>query len=150
MTASVDFMGCLSQDFVFSIDAQGRVAIPATWRKTDTKSVFMLIPGKERTLQLYPAEVFSERILPKMKALSAANPDELRKLRQLGSQIFTCECDKQGRIQLPAKLQEYAGLQKRAALIGSGDFAQIMTADRWEEEQKAQAALSDSFLDILG
>jgi len=150
MTEQANILNCLCRDFVFSIDAQGRVAIPADWRANGSQNVFMLIPGKEATLQLYPDTVFQERIMPKLKALSAANPDDLRKLRTLGSNIFTCECDKQGRIQLPAKLIEFAHLGKRAALIGSGDFGQIMSAERWEEEQKAQAISGDSFLDILG
>lgn len=150
MTEQADILNCLGRDFVFSIDTQGRVAIPAEWRENGRQNVFMLIPGKEATLQLYPVAVFSERIMPKLKALSAANPDDLRKLRTLGSNIYKCECDKQGRIQLPAKLIEFAHLGKRAALIGSGDFGQIMSAERWEAEQKNQEMSGDSFLDILG
>lgn len=145
-TAKVE--ACLSRDFVFSLDAQRRVAIPSEWRSAG--GCFMLIPGKESTLQLYPAAVFNERILSKFKKLSPANPDDLRKLRQLGSLIFRCDCDKQGRIQLPLKLVEYANLGKRAALIGSGDFGQIMNAERWENEQKTQTLSGDAFLDILG
>lgn len=148
-TGSVFVAPCMSRDFIHKLDGQNRMAIPSDWRGSGS-GIFMLIPGKESTLQIYPESVFNERILSKLKKLSPANPDDLRKLRQLGSQIFTCECDRQGRIQLPLKLVEYAHLDGRAALIGSGDFGQIMNAARWEEEQKSQTLSGDAFLDILG
>ncbi len=88
--------------------------------------------------------------MSKLKKLSPGNPDDLRKLRQLGSQIQKCECDKQGRIQISQKLMNFAKLGERLALIGSGDFGQIMDADRWEAEKKLQEGSGDDFLDILG
>ncbi len=134
---------------VFSLDAQGRVAVPAEWREGNRS--FRVIPGKNATLQLYPLSTFEERIMSKLKKLSPANPDDLQKLRWLCSRIDSCECDKQGRIQISANLLGHAKLGKRIALVGSGDFAQIMTAERWEQELKPrEAENSDSFLDILG
>ncbi len=137
------------RDFEFSLDAQGRVAVPAAWREGVRE--FRVIPGKDATLQLYPLSTFEERIMSKLKKLSPANPDDLRKLRWLCSQIDNCECDKQGRIQLSANLIRHAKLGKRVALVGSGDFAQIMTVERWEAEcVQREAVASESFLDIVG
>ena len=59
----------LFRDYVFSIDAQGRVAVPADWRAGST--TFMLIPGKEATLQLYPETTFNEQIMPKLRQISS-------------------------------------------------------------------------------
>ena len=143
----------LFEDYVFSIDAQGRIAVPAEWRTLSSK--FMLIPGKDATLQLYPAATFEEQIMPKLRQISATDPVALkmrRRLmrRQLGKLVCSCVCDKQGRIQISAKLLDFAGLEKRVALIGSGEFAQIMPAERWEAEQREEDFKSEDFLDILG
>ncbi|MBQ9775498.1 MAG: hypothetical protein IJW17_05610 [Lentisphaeria bacterium] len=138
----------LFRDYVFSIDAQGRVAVPADWRTGCT--TFMLIPGKEATLQLYPETTFNELIMPKLRQISATDPVALKMRRQLGKLVCTCVCDKQGRIQISPELLKFADLGKRAALIGSGDFAQIMTAERWEAEQREDAFAGEDFLDILG
>lgn len=138
----------LFRDYVFSIDAQGRVAVPADWRAGST--TFMLIPGKEATLQLYPETTFNEQIMPKLRQISATDPVALKMRRQLGKLVCTCVCDKQGRIQISPELLKFASLGKRAALIGSGDFAQIMTAERWEAEQREDAFAGEDFLDILG
>ncbi len=135
-------------EFVFSLDAQGRVAIPSEWR--GGIRYFYVIPGKNATLQLYPESTFEERIMSKLKKLSPANEEDLQKLRWFGSRMMKGECDKQGRIQLPAILIEYAKLKKKVALIGSGDFAQIMPEERWMEDRKLRDANSDAFLNILG
>ncbi len=142
-----EFCG-ISWEFERKLDSQNRFAVPAEWRSGNPEGVFILIPGKEATLQLYPYTVFNERIMSKLKKLSPGNPEDLKKLRQLGSQIQKCECDKQGRIQISQKLLDFAKLDERIALIGSGDFGQIMSADRWEEEKRNGSG--DDFLDILG
>lgn len=138
----------LFRDYVFSIDAQGRVAVPADWRANST--AFVLIPGKEATLQLYPETTFEEQIMPKLRQISATDPVALKMRRQLGKLVCSCVCDKQGRIQISPELLKFANLEKRAALIGSGEFAQIMTAERWEAEQREESFAGEDFLDILG
>ena len=138
----------LFEDYVFSIDAQGRIAVPAEWRTLSSK--FMLIPGKDATLQLYPAATFEEQIMPKLRQISATDPVALKMRRRLGNLVCSSDCDKQGRIQISAKLLDFAGLEKRVALIGSGEFAQIMPAERWEAEQREEDFKSEDFLDILG
>ena len=139
---------CMGEDFVFKIDSQRRVPIPSDWRGESPDGVFFIIPGKESTLQLYPSNVFKDKIMPKLSRLSPANPDDLRKLRQLGSQILKCSCDKQGRIQLTPSLMSHAHLTDSLAWIGSLDFAQGMDGSRWESEKNAKNE-SDNFLDII-
>ncbi len=150
MTDPLDIFDCLCRDFVFSMDGQGRIAVPADWRGNSCR--FVIIPGKDATLQMYPAEVFQERILPKFKKLSPTNANDLAKLRELGSIMLKCTCDKQGRIQLTPGLIQHAKLDKRVALVGSVDFVQILSAERWEAEQQArnQNSSDEAFLDILG
>lgn len=140
----------MSWEFERKLDNQNRFAVPSEWRDDNADGIFILIPGKDATLQLYPNAVFEERIMSRLKKLSPGNPDDLRKLRYLGSQIQRCECDKQGRIQISQKLLDFAKLNERIALIGSGDFAQIMCADRWDAEKQMQGDSGDDFLDILG
>ena len=39
--------------------------------------------------------------------------------------------DKQGRIQIPAHLREYAGLTGQAVIIGNGTRCEIWSKERW-------------------
>ena len=66
--------------------------------------------------------------MDKLKALSY---NEVKKLRALFAYAADCEPDAQGRILLPAKLREYAGLTRDVVVIGSFDRAEIWDAGRW-------------------
>ena len=44
--------------------------------------------------------------------------------------------DKQGRIQLPAKLRAYAGLDHDVTIIGNREFAEIWNTAAWNQTQE--------------
>ena len=139
----------LSGSFEYKLDSQNRVAVPADWRKQSPSGWFVLIPGRDQTLQLYTKEVYNDRIGAKLNSLSPSNPADLKKLRQLGARTFKLQCDKQGRIQIPQILMNFAQLKDSVAFIGSGNFGQIMDGARWKAEFEAFNETGDSFLDVL-
>ena len=139
----------LSGNCEYKLDSQHRVAVPSEWRSQSPTGCFVLIPGRDKTLQLYTEAVFNERIGAKLNSLSPSNKEDLMKLRQLGARTFKLQCDKQGRIQLPQILLEYAQLKDSVAFIASGNFGQIMDGARWKAEFEAFNETGDSFLDVL-
>lgn len=139
----------MSGESEHKLDVQRRIAVPADWRSESPTGRFVLIPGRDRTLQLYTEDVFQEKIMSRLARLSPVDAGDLQKMRALGANTYKLECDKQGRIQLPQKLTEYAGLGDKVSLIGSGDFGQIMDAARRAAERRAEEAIGDGFLDIL-
>ena len=44
------------------------------------------------------------------------------------------ELDPQGRILIPPKLREHAGLKKDVVLVGVGSRIEIWDSEKWEEE----------------
>lgn len=52
--------------------------------------------------------------------------------RMLYSSAVEVTPDKQGRIQLPAKLREYANLDHDVSVIGNRNFAEIWNTQDWE------------------
>ena len=139
----------LSGSFEYKLDSQNRVAVPSEWRKQSPTGCFVLIPGRDQTLQLYTKEVYNDRIGARLNALSPSNPADLKKLRQIGARTFNLQCDKQGRIQIPPILMEFAQLKDSVAFIASGTFGQIMDGARWKAEFEAFNETGDSFLDVL-
>ena len=139
----------LSGSFEYKLDSQNRVAVPADWRKQSPSGWFVLIPGRDQTLQLYTKEVYNDRIGAKLNSLSPSNPADLKKLRQMGARTFNLQCDKQGRIQIPQILMNFAQLKDTVAFIASGNFGQIMDGGRWKAEFEAFNETGDSFLDVL-
>ena len=139
----------LSGNCEYKLDSQHRVAVPSDWRTQSPTGCFVLIPGRDQTLQLYTEEVYNERIGAKLKKLSTSNAADLRKLRMLGALTHKLQCDKQGRIQIPKDLMDYAKLKDNVAFIASSDFGQIMDGARWRAEFDALNEAGDSFLDVL-
>jgi MraZ protein len=46
---------------------------------------------------------------------------------------FECELDGQGRIVVPARLRDYAGLNGEATVLGARDRIEVWDPGRWEE-----------------
>ncbi len=68
-------------------------------------------------------------------SLEAAIPDpRQRRLveRRFFGQGFECELDAQGRIVVPAKFRQYAGLNGEATIIGARDRFEIWNPETWE------------------
>ena len=101
----------MTGQYAHSIDAKGRLFIPAALRR-ELGQTFHVTMGQDH----------------KLKALSY---NEVKKLRALFAYAADCEPDAQGRILLPAKLREYAGLTRDVVVIGSFDRAEIWDAGRW-------------------
>lgn len=122
----------MTGQYAHNIDAKGRLFIPARLRE-ELGQTFHVTIGLDHCLSIYSDEnwnVLVEKIheMPYNKA---------RGLRVLSANAVDCEPDAQGRILIPAKLREYAGLQKEVVVIGSFDRAEIWNARRWAEEEAA-------------
>ena len=141
----------LFREFEYKLDTQRRIAVPAEWRAENPCGVFLLIPAREHIIHMYPDEVFTAKFAEKLSKLAAGDAAAMRKARDFGAHVFKCVCDSQGRIQLPKELQDWGEVQSRLAMIGTGDFVQMMSAERRDAE-KARAmpeGKDPDFLDIL-
>ena len=140
----------LYREFEYKLDTQRRIAVPAEWRAENPCGIFMMIPARDNMIQMYPDEVFTKKFAEKLAKLSMGSAEDMRKARDFGANVYKCVCDSQGRIQMPKELLAWGKVDSRLAMIGAGDFAQLMSAERREAEKaQAQAAGEPSFLDIL-
>lgn len=121
-------------EFEHSLDSQRRIAIPKAWRSSDSDARFFLVPGRHQILQLIPFESFKD-FLDKARKIPFANAQASLALARLGSRAQDCKCDKQGRIQVPQRLLDYAGLTEHVVLVGAISTIQMWSPDRWQEQQ---------------
>ena len=63
------------------------------------------------------------------------NYSDVKRLRPMFALAADCEPDAQGRILLPLKLRQYAGLEKDVVVTGSFDRVEIWNAERWAREE---------------
>ena len=141
---------CFVESFSHTIDSQRRFAIPSEWRKGDAGDCFVLLPAREHLIQAIPEKAFQEEILAQARKLSLADAKGMRELALLGSRAQKCVCDKQGRIQIGAKLMQYASLSNKVVLVGSLWCFQLWSPEKWEQyENENMQDADEEYFDIL-
>ena len=136
----------MTGQYAHNIDAKGRLFIPAALRR-ELGQTFHVTVGQDHCLSVFSDESW-DAFMGKLKELSY---NEVKKLRALFAYAADCEPDAQGRILLPAKLREYAGLTKEVVVVGSFDRVEIWNAQRWaeiENEAFSSGALEEAMAEM--
>ena len=118
-------------EFTHSIDAKGRVIIPAKYREALGLKCVMA-KGSNGTLNIYTQERWNE-FDEKFKSMPQSNPKVLRYIRQFYGGAVDLEPDNNGRVMIPANLREFAGLQKDIVTLGVFDHLEIWDAKKYED-----------------
>lgn len=124
----------MTGQYQHSIDAKGRLFIPARLREELGETFYVAISGVDPCLSLYTEESWA-RFNEKFASLPYS---KTRGMRTLFANAARCEPDAQGRILLPLKLRQYAGLEKEAVVIGVSNRAEIWSAKAWAELEAAE------------
>lgn len=112
-----------------NIDDKGRLAVPVKFRE-DLGDRFYATRGLDKCLFIFPRNEW-ERQLAEFSKLPLTMRDARAYSRLFFSGACECELDKQGRINIPAYLREYAGLAKDAIVIGVMTRIEIWSREVW-------------------
>ncbi len=116
-------------EYKHSIDAKGRLAIPAKLRE-ELGEHFTVTKGLDGCLAIYPESEW-EGLEQRIRSMPMSKARDLQ--RFFFSAAFDAELDSQGRILLPANLRKYAGLTKETVVIGAFNHAEIWDAEKWAQ-----------------
>ena len=118
-------------NYSHTIDAKGRVSIPAKFRE-ELGSQIVVTKGPGECVLVYSLEKFE----PLRKSIEAL-PFTQNKVKHffLGD-AFDVELDKQGRILMPPPLRIYSKLEKDVSVVGMSDHIEIWNSGNWEAEEK--------------
>ncbi|MBQ5764656.1 MAG: division/cell wall cluster transcriptional repressor MraZ [Clostridia bacterium] len=118
-------------EYQHNVDKKGRAFIPSKFREELGESFMICRSIDSRPcLRVYSAEQWAV-LDEKLRALPARAGDFKRKIY---SSATSLECDSQGRILIPVKLREFAGLGGEASFIGMSDFFEVWNPDNWNNE----------------
>lgn len=118
----------------YSIDAKGRVAIPAKMRndlRPEAKNTFVVTRGFEKCVFVYPADRW-DMMEEEMAGLNTYRSETRDFIRIIMMWAADVTFDSQGRITLPKRLIDFAGLDGRAMILGAFDHIEIWDPDRFE------------------
>ncbi len=124
-------------EYEHTLDAKGRLAMPARLRES-LGSTFIITKGLDGCLFVYDMEQW-HNLEAKLAALPMSRKTARDFTRFLFGGAYEAECDKQGRVLLPAGLRKHAGLEKNAVIVGVGSRAEIWDAARWTEYNESNA-----------
>lgn len=116
-------------EYMHSIDAKGRVILPADFRAELGES-FVITKGLDSCLFLYTIAEW-ENLSNKLKQLPLAKAEARAFVRFFFSGARQLECDKQGRFLVPATLRAHARLQKEVVLIGVSSRIELWDKEEW-------------------
>lgn len=118
-------------EYNHSIDAKGRVIVPAKFREALGEE-FVVTKGLDGCLFVFPNDEW-KAFEEKLKSLPMSNKDARQFVRFFLAGAATVEVDKQGRILLPNGLREFAYLEKDVVVVGVGNRVEIWDKNRWNE-----------------
>ena len=121
------FMG----EYTHSIDAKGRIILPADFRQELGVS-FVITKGLDKCLFLYGQQAWEE-LAAKLRALPLVKPEARAIVRFFFSGARTLECDKQGRFLISANLRNHAEivLKEDVILTGVDNRIEVWSKDTW-------------------
>jgi len=127
--------------YLYTIDERGRLTIPVRYREALSAHRVVVTRGLDCCLTLYPWEVWDE-IAQKVNALPITDPRGRALRRVFFADADATEPDRQGRIVIPARLLNYAGLSipSDVVVVGLDRFIEIWQPQSWETENARQLA----------
>ena len=135
-------------NFHHTVDAKGRVFVPARWREELGEAV-VVTKGLDRCLYVMPAERFSAK-LEEIEQLPLEDGSTRAYMRVLAGSASEESVDKQGRMSIPGHLREYAGLSKDVVVVGVSRRAEIWDREVWAQYNgQAEAGYEEIAAKIL-
>jgi mraZ protein len=133
-----------------SIDDKGRLTIPSKFREA-LGATFIVTRGLDNCLFIYPMSEWSI-LEQKLKALPLMKSDARAFTRFFFSGATECELDKQGRVNLPKHLCEYAKLDKECMVLGVSSRVEIWSKETWagyyEQSEQTFNEIAEKLVDF--
>lgn len=116
--------------FTHAFDEKGRLTVPREWRGEGFEERLVAVPAETssgKMLRVFPGSYFTREFARLADApLDDARRVKLNRLFAVGQML---QLDSQNRIALKEELRTWAGLEKNAVMVGSGDHFQLLHPD---------------------
>lgn len=116
--------------FEHTVDAKGRLFLPAKQREKMTSKVLYLTPGLDDCLFGFTEAQWDE-FLGRLSTLPLTTARQAE--RFFVGNAFEAEIDGQGRISIPANLRKRAGIEKEVTVVGLRERLEFWDTGRWNK-----------------
>ena len=116
-------------EFDHNLDAKSRIILPIKFREGLGNS-FIITRGLDTCLFIFRTDVFTA-LEEKVKMLPISDESVRQFVRFFFGPACDCEFDAQGRVVVPAKLREYAGIEKEVVSMGLPGRIELWSSENW-------------------
>jgi MraZ protein len=121
-----------------SLDDKNRITIPVQFRAGLGSKFFICKGMNDRCLWIIPEDEF-KGLLDKMKERVPKSDRKGQKWIALFTESAEDrELDRQNRVAIPVRLQEYAGIKDRVKVYGHDERIEIWAIEKWSEEMAVE------------
>ena len=113
-----------------TLDVKGRVILPARFRDR-LASGLVFAPSQDRCIDVYPLTAFERRV-EELRAVPREDQRARAYLRVFLAGAQEEKPDGQGRVTIPPRLREYAGLDKDLTVNGADEKVEIWDRSTWD------------------
>lgn len=132
MTGDYHFIG----EYDHNVDSKNRVILPSSIRQDLTQEETLVVtPAIEPCLALFPYDRWEEFLMS--EELQGLTADSRKFRRALASKASETSLDSQGRILVPDKLKEIAGIDDTVTVVGNIDRVELWSPGEWNEYQES-------------
>jgi MraZ protein len=122
-------------EYEITFDTKGRFLLPAGFKKKltgETANQFVFTRSKDGCIRMYPRQSW-EPIYKKLASLNEFDAKVRLFIRGMMDGLAELELDSAGRILVPKKLLEHAGITKDAVLVSTIEKFEIWDVKRYRE-----------------
>lgn len=146
-SGEAEFLG----EYQHALDAKGRLILPSAFREHLNEGLVMTV-GLDHCLTIHPHADW-QRVLAGLRSLRTTDRRERMFARMVTSSAHAEELDRQGRVTIPPRLREYAGLQRDVTVVGADSRLELWDTPTWEayrDQAMADFASTEQPFDIGG
>ena len=117
-------------EFQHTLDPKGRVILPSAFREALREGLVMTV-GLDNCLTEYWVDDW-QGVVEGLRTLKPTDKQQRSFARMITSSAHPDVPDKQRRINIPARLRDYAGLGKDVTVVGADSRVELWDTARWE------------------
>ena len=115
------------------LDPQGRVSLPAPYRKGREGEPFVLLKTQPHALSLYPDDAWAA-VQDELREMSKREPQFRLQVLRVTAEAVQVSPDAQGRILIPERMRVAVALESEALVVGAIHHIQIWKPETFDRE----------------
>ena len=135
--------------FEHTLDAKNRLTIPSRLRTAFAEGAF-LVREADRCISLYPSATYSALTGAALSALNPLSAQAKQLKRYFHSNALAVELDAAGRVMVPARMLQHAGIERDVVVTGAGDCLELWDRSTWEAYELDLTARAPDLTASLG